>query len=280
MEEPTIQIVGMGTQTIQLPVSHIHGDKHQLIQNPLHAHIYIRRVLPKMRPATGGPPWKSQTARSIPPAADKPSRTYFNGNVYPHLQHALLACLVRCVGGNAEYTYHNNVFPMFRATGNNHLCPAVSDPALGIHWLASEPSHAQLLDFGQRLQETDLRWCMLLIGNPHPVTSRWPAGRPQFRGLLLDAKHFVTGDTAIAKDAVQPGWYACLAPSLLFAMHGECGGQALAPALFPSLSSLGHCLWRRADGVYAIDGKQRNATTWDAAMEKEEDATISIRGNF
>ena len=48
----TIQIVGLTNRPVRLRTSHIHGDRHQLLRDPDHTHVYVRRK--QTRSATPG----------------------------------------------------------------------------------------------------------------------------------------------------------------------------------------------------------------------------------
>ena len=271
----TVQIVGLTEAAIRIPIRHIHGDKQALEHAPDRVHVYIRKPLARKARTLTEPQWRRLRSQSSLPAASKPSPTLFHGQVYPHVQHALLACLLRHHRGDTQYRYHPHQFPMFLADGPHSLCAPVLDAPMGLHWLPDEPSHAQLLEYGHRLRETTLRWCMLLVGTPQPVHSRWPADRPQIRGILLDATRFVDG-TALREGSVQSGWYACMLGSVMFAMNGEHAGQALPPALLSPLSTLGLCLWKRSDGAHAIDQPTKQPGTWNQALKQQNDAPFAL----
>ena len=269
--EGSVQLLGIGRDPIVLRSTHLHGDRQQLVQDPERTHLFIRRILPKSQTLSGtGRSWRALSSRCAMPAVDKPTRTFFDGNVYPHIQHAFLACLIRTLCGTTRFKYQPHAFPMVYAEGSG-LCPAVTDACMGLHWIANDPSHSQLCDFGQHLLRTAVRWCMLVIGPMQPVPSRWPPERPQLRGILIDASRFSAGNACLPPDAIQPGWYACQAPHLVFALHGECDGRALPPAVLPSLSNMGICLWKYADQTYALDGKKRNADAWDLDIAKSDE---------
>lgn len=270
----TVQIVGLGPDPVRVRSSHIHGDRKHLLEDPDRTHLFIRRIRPKTQDRTVQ--WQLQSARGAMPAPDRPSRTVLGGNVYPHLQHALFAWLLRSLGGATRFRYQPHAFPMMYAEGGN-VCPAVTDACMGMHWMANEPSHSQLCDFGRQLRQTSVRWCMLVIGTMQPVPNRWPCGRPQLRGILLDASAFTCTDGSLPPSAVQTGWYPCQSEEgLVFALHSEHQGRPLPPAILRSLSGAGLHLWKRSDAsVYALDGKQRDAAAWERAIQRSEDAPMT-----
>ena len=215
--------------------------------------------------------------------------------MYPQLQHAILACWIRHLGDPAtcaQYRYQPYTFPMIRGPplceaagltdravgyiGSNPPPPPVPDTTVGLHWMEHDPSHAQLREFGQGLRRAGLRWCLLLTGDPHPAPHRWPVGQPRLRGILLDATHFGEPDAPLSSEAVQPGWYACLAPHLCFAMHGQGGdGQPLPAALLPPLARLGLHLWRRSERpAYALDTNQQ-PDVWEHALVQSEEVPMN-----
>ena len=267
----TVQIVGVGPDPVRV---HIHGNRKHLMEDPEGTHLFIRRIRPKTQGRTVH--WQLLSARCAMPAPDRPSRTVLGGNVYPHLQHALFACLLRSLGGAARFRYQPQTFPMIYAEGGI-ICPAVTDACMGMHWMADEPSHSQLCDFGRQLLQTSVRLCMLVIGPLQPVPNRWPSGRPQLRGILLDASAFASTDGSLPPSAVQTGWYPCLSEEgLVFALHGEHDGRPLPPVILRSLSGLGLSLRKRSDGpVYALDGKQRDANTWERAIQRSDDVPMN-----
>ena len=273
--EHTIAIVGLVDNTIQLRVRNVHGDREMLAQDPEHTHLYIRKPATRRHRAPALH-WRRVTSRATIPNPEKPTRTYYQGKVYPHLQHAFLACLLCHIGGEVQYEYRPHCFPMVHANGTKNLCPDVSDVSMGLHWIPNEPSHMQLVEYGQQLHHTQLRWCMLLVGSMQPVHSRWPAGRPQLRGILLDGNRFTSGDTSIPVDAMQTDWYPCLLPSLVFARHGAQDGKPLPPALLPPLSNMGLCLWNRNDHAYSIEGQTQQPETWNIAITEMDENPFPI----
>jgi hypothetical protein len=267
-----ITIQGLVATDICIPRGHIHGDTHQLLNEPQHNHLFIRRILPRstvQQPSN----WRTQNARSVLPSAEKPTPTFFRGQVYPHIQHALFACLLWHTGGS-KGSFQSNTFPgsfpmvcVKDAAAVFLETPDMKGEVVGLHWLECQPSHTQILELGQSLKESNIRWCMLVIGQMKPADARWPAGQPQFQCMLLDARQFDNSSQCIPTDAIVLGWQMCLGPTLCFSLHGELEGKAMPPAILPPIISMMARLWRRVDTAYfAIDGKVRDETTWDTAI--------------
>ena len=272
--EGVVTVKGLCETEISVPKEHIHGDPEILTREPQNAHLFIRRVLPKTTPPQGSL-WRSQNTRSALPSLEKPTPTFFREQVYPHVQHALFACLIWNHGGSKKMFHYNTFpgsFPMVCVQDAGKIfpqCANMKGEVVGLHWLESHPSHTQVVELGRSLKESNIRWCMLMVGNIKPVDARWPAGQPQFHCMLVDANFFEGTQSCFQTEAVSLGWQICLAPALCFVLHGAMDGKELPPATLPPLLSMSLRLWRRTDTSYfAIDGKVRKVNTWEAAIHR------------
>lgn len=229
-----------------------------------------------------------------PDGVDTP--TLFEGVVYHHLQHALLALLVWVHGGATGAlrwrpypAWPSSPFPALVLDPGPRLAPAgVADPApavLAIQPVAREPGPALLAALAQALLGTDPRIdaLLILVGPLCPSTAararrQQPGGQTPpsdatpLRGVLLRRARCPQPCPAVLPlAAVEHGWsLGVRGGDLVCTYQGQWTvGETVPPATVPALGPAGYRLWRRGHHDYVLAPRALrtpSADVWDAAL--------------
>lgn len=287
MVEREIQLIGVGEGNVPVTLgsAQIHGDRRLLREHPETVQLYIRGT--KKRGGGGGggraASWRLFRGRQmVDPLLSSP--TVFQGTVYSTLQHALLACLLWFTGGSSQFTFYPNGVRSYPTLTTLHGATLGIEPdgALDIHWLPHEPAHSELLEVGECLRQRGVSRCLVIVGALQPLYTGMKE-RPQLRGILCHASTLRTdrGDDSFPTEAVEHGWYACLARDaaggrLLFVRNAQDQRGPLAPAVLPSLYSIGVRLWRRGDAAHALvnKGTPLQSELWDDLIRRFLEETV------
>lgn len=262
----TFEIHGLSPLPIAFLRTQLHGDKNKLIEHPESAKIYIRFSTPKRsKPKDTWTVFKGH----LFPCPTVPSPTLFRDQVFKTVHHAFTACLLWYHGGLSttfQYEFYPSdaSFPLLRVTkGVASLgIPGLEDSVLVVHHLHVEPTHSQLLSFGEELRRQNYKTCMLLIGSVTPKKFNPRLEPPPLRGILLYADFLRPsgGDDgdAFPVGAVQHGWIPCVGGdkmTLQFCMHGQDEKHSMPPVSLSPLNNYEQRLWKRQDGAFCIQAK-------------------------
>lgn len=279
-----IQITGVGEETITLSSSQLIGNRSLLINTPEDVRLEIR---PVKRPLnvddTVQPEWRLYTGRQLPDG-DTPSATVFNSHVFETFQQAMLDVLFHANGGatNTFVVNRFSEFPHFIIGDASHVIEPRDDTRvtagpIAVHLLRHEPGPKAIAAFAASLFKVDppIMHCLFLVGSLLPQTRASTANNaeaPQLHGILVCIDGLsppLLGQT-LPPSAVEHGWYPCVKDGVLrFAYQGQSNGVALAPAVIPSLASIGHRIWRKGQCTYAVVPRVIGTppTEWDSLIK-------------
>jgi len=220
------------------------------------------------------------------PSTETGSTTIYRDAVYATVYHAFLSCVLWYAGGVTgviEYDFYplgKDVFPHL-SLKNPHALGLPFDSTvdtIAMHYLPMEPTHGQLLKFGQQLRDAGYTGCVLLVGDILPRKHNPFNDPPPLRGIVLFADLLLSNSTdsdhnAFPVGSVVPGWIPCLGGdrmTLRFTMHGQTETRALPPVSLPPLVQYDLRVWKRADGCFCIAPK--------ASILEEEKWNETING--
>lgn len=282
----SIELHGLASSPIKILRSQLHGDKTKFVENPASASIYIRFNTPKKNKQKDT--WSVFKGR-VYPCPGIASPTLFRDNVFKSIHHAFVACLLWFHGGmSATFQYQfyprepEESFPLLQITKG---VPSIGIPVndseeiLAVHHLTAEPTHAQLLAFGESLRRSNYRLCMLLVGNVTPKKFNPQTEPPPIRGILLFAdllRPVLNGDDADAfpVGAVQHGWIPCVGGekmTLQFCMHGQNEVRSIPPISMAPLNDCDQRLWKRHENYFCITQKNAiaNPDDWNRRLTSD-----------